>query len=160
MRTRNKERAGESPPHYKKEETKMKKYLVTMTKAGKSQPYYHEVVSEDKLFDDLPRTGRTEYTYATAADLLEAEMRLAVENAGAEDAKEAKRLITETAKEFFEAIPSKYAGIRLDELHALKWLKGNGESGYAIGSDPAYIVQEYFRDVQDAETWNIEEADA
>lgn len=139
----------------------MKKYLITMTKAGESQPYYHEMVSEDKLFDNLPTSGRTEYTHTNAADLLDDMIRLAVENAGAEDAKEAERLITETAKEFFAAIQTKDEGIRLDELHALKWLKGNGESGYSISRDPACIVQEYFRDVQDAEIWRIdEEADA
>lgn len=137
------------------------KYKITMTKAGKYSPYYSETIAEDKLFDDLPTSGRTDYTHTNAAELLEDEMRLAVENAGAEDAKEAERLITETVKEFFAAIHAKDEGSRLDELHALKWLKGNGESCYAISSDPAYIVQEYFRDVQDAETWRIdEEADA
>lgn len=106
----------------------------------------------------MPRAGRSEYTHTTADDLLDDMMRIAVDNAGAEDAEEAARIIKTTVDDFFEAIPTEDKKTRLDELHVLQWLKGNGESGYAIGSDPVKIIRDYFNDLQAAETWEIKEA--
>lgn len=136
----------------------MKEYKITMTEAGQPSPYHSETITEEKLFNDLPRTGRTEYTYTTANNLLDDMMRLAVDNAGAEDAEEAERIIKTTIDDFFKAIPTEDKEARLDELHALQWLKGNGDGGIAIGSNPVKLIQEYFLDVQDAESWDIGEA--
>lgn len=136
----------------------MKKYEITLKKHGKDAPYYSEIISEDKLFYDLPRAGCSEYTHTTADDLLDNMMRLAVDNAGAEDAEEAARIIKTTVDDFFAAIPTEDKKTRLDDLHALQWLKGTGESGCAIGSDPVKIIRDYFNNLQDAETWEIKEA--